>query len=205
MNHRGLLVFLQFLALTGWSACSVYAAGPPEGAEERVSIFKLELGLGFWSIIVFTVLLLVLRKYAWGPMLEGLHKREKNIHEAIEEAQNARDEAQRLRDQFQREMDRAQEKVREIHDDARRRAQQAYDEMLAKARADIQTDRERLRREIDAARDQAIHELWTQTARLATMVAAKAIRREITGEDHRRLVDEAVAELGAAGMKNGRT
>ena len=75
--------------------------------------------------------------------------------------------------------------------------------MIAKARAEIQAERERLRREIEMARDQALQELWKQAADLATMISAKAIRRQLSAEDHRRLVDEALTELQGA-AKAGR-
>jgi F-type H+-transporting ATPase subunit b len=175
------------------------------GAEgEKINIFDpADIPLGIWSIVVFVILLVVLKKYAWGPILEGLQKREHNIASAVEDAQRARDEAQRLRDQLQREVDHAQEKVRDILDEGRKHARQATEEMIAKARSEIQTERERLRREIEMARDQALQELWKQTAHLATMISAKAIRRQLTEEDHRRLVDEALTELQEAG-KAGR-
>src|SRR5437870_5385508 len=171
------------------------------GAEgEKINIFDpADIPLGIWSIVVFVILLTVLKKYAWGPILEGLQKREHNIESAVQDARQARDEAQRLRDQLQREVDKAHEKVRDILDEGRRHAQQATDEMIAKARTEIQAERDRLRREIEMARDQALHELWKQAADLATMISAKAIRRQLSAEDHRRLVDEALVELQGAG------
>jgi len=101
-------------------------------------------------------------------------------------------------------MNRAQEKVREVLDEARRDAQNLRDEMVAKAKSEIQTERERLRHEIEMARDQALQQLWNQTAQLATLISAKAIRRELNVEDHRRLVDEAIAELQEAGNERRR-
>jgi F-type H+-transporting ATPase subunit b len=180
-----------------------WAEGDVEGAPEKVNILSPRFDLGIWTVVVFGVLFLVLWKWAWGPMLQGLQNRERNIQGAIAEAQKAREEAQRLQEQWQQEMARAQEKVREIHDDARRRAQQNTDEMIAKARADIQAERDRLRREIETARDQALQELWKHTAQLATEISAKAIRRQLSPDDHRRLVDEALADLPGAGKVNG--
>jgi len=163
---------------------------------EKINIFDpADIPLGIWSIVVFVILLLVLKKYAWGPILEGLQKREHNIESAVRDAQQARDEAQRLRDQLQREVDHAQEKVRDILDEGRKHAQETTDEVIGKARSEIQAERDRLRREIEMARDQALQELWKQTADLATMISAKAIRRQLSAEDHRRLVDEALTEL----------
>jgi F-type H+-transporting ATPase subunit b len=135
---------------------------------------------------------------AWKPLREGLQKREHGIQAAIDEAKRAREEAQRLREQWQREMDAANDKVRDILDLARRDAQHTTEEMVGKARGEIQAERDRLRREIETARDQAIQDLWNHTANLAALVSAKAIRRQLTPDDHRRLVEEALAELGKA-------
>ncbi len=171
--------------------------------EKDVNPLALAWDLGLWTLVVFGLLYFFLKKLVWTPMLSGLQKREENIHSAVEDAQKARDGAQRLRDQLQREVDHAQEKVRDILDEGRKHAQQTTDEMIAKARSEIQAERDRLRREIEMARDQALQEIWKRTADLATMVSAKVIRRHLTEEDHRRLVDEALTELQGAG-KAGR-
>ena len=101
-------------------------------------------------------------------------------------------------------MDRASEKVRAILDEARSDAQRAAEEMLGKTRMEIQKERERLHREIAMARDQALQEIWNQTAQLATLISAKAIRRQLSADDHHRLVDEAIAELRGAGKQRQR-
>ena len=86
-------------------------------------------------------------------VLEGLRKREEGIRNAIHEAEETRAEAHRLRDQLQNEVNNAHLKVREILDDARRDAERTTQDMIAKTRAEIQTERDRLRREIGTARD----------------------------------------------------
>jgi F-type H+-transporting ATPase subunit b len=197
-------------------AAGLVAAGPlwadAEGAaaqkdraahavEEKAEsdIFGKALDLGIWTVVVFLVLLFVLSKYAWGPMLSGLQQREHNIQDALDKAQQAQKEAQALRDQHKREMDKVQEEVRGILDRARTDATRLNEEMIGRARTEIQSERDRLRREIELARDQAVQQLWNQTAQLATLVSAKAIRRQLTPDDHRRLLDEALADLGPAG------
>jgi F-type H+-transporting ATPase subunit b len=124
-----------------------------------------------------------------------LQKREQSIRSAIGDARLAREEAEKMRAQLQSELDKAGEKVQAILEQARRDAQGTTDEMVSKARSEIQAERERLRREIDLAKDQALQELWSQTAQLATLISAKAIRRSLNAEDHRNLVDEALAEM----------
>lgn len=95
----------------------------------------------------------------------------------------------------------AEDKAREVFENARRQAEQMTSEMVGKARTEIQGERDRMHREIGAAKDQALQEIWNQTARLATEVSAKAIRRQITIDDQRRLVDEALAELQQHGKE----
>jgi F-type H+-transporting ATPase subunit b len=201
------------LAVFAWQAPASRAAGEPGHAStasshasegsEKVDIFqRTDIGpavdLGIWTIAVFLILFGLLWFMAWKPLREGLLKREHGIQAAIDEAKRAREEAQRLREQWQQEMDAANDKVRDILDLARRDAQHTTEEMVGKARSEIQTERDRLRREIETARDQAIQELWNHTANLAALVSAKAIRRQLTPDDHRRLVEESLAELGKA-------
>jgi F-type H+-transporting ATPase subunit b len=167
-----------------------------EEAKGGPQIFTpVRLDLGLWTLIVFLGLLYILGKFAWKPMLEGLHNREKAVHGALEEAKAAREDAAKLRDQFALEMNKAHEKVRDILDAGRRDAERTAAEIMAKSRADIQAERERLLRELQIAREQALQELWNQTAQLASLVSTKAIRRQLTPEDHRRFVDEALADL----------
>lgn len=173
-------------------------------AERPRNILALSWDLGLWTVVVFGLLLFVLRKLAWTPWLDATRRREQNIQQALDEAQQARGEAQRLRGELQTQMDQAADKVRGLMDQARRDAQHATDDMLGKARGEIQKERERLHREIGMARDQALQEIWTQTAQLATLISAKAIRRQLNSDDHRRLVDEAITELRQAGKERQR-
>jgi F-type H+-transporting ATPase subunit b len=162
-------------------------------------IFAPALDLFIWTFLVFLLLLFILSKFAWKPMLEALRKREETIRGAVEEAKHARAETERVRNEFQAEMNKAYAEIPKIMDEARRDAQVLADEMRAKATADIQAERQRLRREIETARDQALKELQDHAANLATLISAKALGRAVSVEDHRRLVDEALVELRETG------
>ncbi|HXG13272.1 MAG TPA: F0F1 ATP synthase subunit B [Gemmataceae bacterium] len=213
MQHGWMTIVVVLIAvvLTG-PAAGLTPAGPVSAEKEeghakgetKPHIFTpVRIDLFIWTLLVFLLLLFILKRFAWGPILEGLHKREEAIRSAIEEAKEARKETERVRAQFQREMEEAFAKIPAMMDEARRDAQRLAEEMRAKAAAEIQADRQRLRREIELARDQALQEIWNRAVELATLISAKAIRRNISEEDHRRLVDEALAELRHAAPKNG--
>jgi len=203
------LVIMLALIIVGVSPALAAAKDEPAPGKkepaEQPDIFKFRLDLTIWTIIVFGALLLVLRKYAWNPMLSGLQQREHAIHTAQEEAKRHREEAQRLRDEVQKRLDATTAEVQAMLDKSRREGQQLKDDLVNQAHAVNQADRDRMLREIETARDQAVQELWNQTAQLATLISAKAIRRQLSPDDHRRLVDEALAELGPAGKRRKET
>jgi F-type H+-transporting ATPase subunit b len=184
------------LALSVVAAAPALAPAADGGAASE--LFAPRLDLMIWTIVVFGVLLWVLKKLAWKPMLHGLQSRELRIRGALDEAQTARDEAQNLRSELQAEMNKVADKIREMMDEARRDGQSTKDNMVAEGKADIQAERDRTLREIQREREQAKQELWNQTAQLATLISAKALGRSINEADHRHLVDEALAELGNA-------
>jgi F-type H+-transporting ATPase subunit b len=167
----------------------------PAVAMAAGDLMSPQFDLGIWTIVIFVILLVVLWKAAWGPMLQGLRKREEDIFGSIEEAKRTRDEMEQMRIRFKAEMDAEYAKIPQLMDQARKDAQAIAEEVRAKATADIQSERQRLRHEMEVARDQALHELWTSAAQLATLISAKAIGRALNEEDHRRLLDEALEEI----------
>jgi F-type H+-transporting ATPase subunit b len=216
-NGRLFLCALVAFLTLAWASTGTGTAAEKQGGEHSAAakeghgeaekeaqppIFTpVRIDLAVWTLVVFLLLLFVLSKYAWGPMLEGLRKREEHIHAAIDEAQKAREEAQQLREHLAQERAKIADEMRAHLDQARRDAQQLRDNMQAQAKADINAERERLHREVNTARDQALKQLWDQAAQLATLVSAKVIRRQLGPDDHRRLVDEALADLGKTGDK----
>ena len=167
--------------------------GPFDEAPNRI------LDLAIWTVVVFLVLLAVLGKFAWKPMLAGLQQREDNIRSALAEAQAAREEAKAIRADLQKQLASANEQVRAILDEGRRAAQQLRESEMAKTAAEIQAERDRLHREIEMQTNQAIQRIWNQAAELATLISAKALGRGITETGHRKLIDEALADIKASG------
>jgi len=175
--------------------------------EEKMTIGKI-LGLkrwdlGIWSILIFLAILFVLGKFAWKPMLQGLQEREEKIRTALDLAEQTRKEAAEQHAKLQSQLAAGAAEVREKIEEARRDAIALKDQMMAEARAEIQTERARLHREIETAKDAALEELWEKSVNLATQLSTKAIRRQLTADDHRRLLDETLSELKPDGNRLG--
>ena len=172
-------------------------------AEPNILEFKFPLMVS--TVIVFLVLLGVLWKFAWGPLSEALDERERKQAETIAARPRLanRRGVQRLLAEHKRQMESAAEQVRQMLEDARRQSEANGAAMLQKAQAEVEATRQRAEREIGTAKDQALSEIWSKTADLAVSVAGKVLSKEMTGDDHRRLVETASNELPAHPGING--
>jgi F-type H+-transporting ATPase subunit b len=147
---------------------------------------------------VFVLLAAILWKFAWGPIMAGLDKREKRIADDIAAAHDANEEAKRLLAQYEQKLADAQVEVRGILDEARRDAQHTQQEILAKARDDARAERDRALREIETATQQALKELAEKSTDLAIELAGKIVRAELKPADHTRLIADAVSGFATA-------
>jgi F-type H+-transporting ATPase subunit b len=163
------------------------------GAEHTSGLTRYDLGL--WTLVVFGLLFWLLSKYAWGPIMKGLEKRENTIASHHADAEKARAEAEKLLMEIKAQRAKASEEMAAIIAEARREADAFREAEKVRTAGDIQADRDRLKREIETARDQALSEIWDKTVQLAALVSSKAIGRVVSEDDHRRLIDESLAEL----------
>jgi len=171
------------------------AAHPVAAPEDKPNIMEWKWDTAVWTCVVFLALFFILSKYAWGPILDGLKSREKTITNVMEEARRLRDDNARDTAKFRAELQEAYAKIPAMMEEARRDAAELKEQIRSEGTAEVQKERQRLLREIDIARDQALQDIWGQAANVATLIATKAIGRSLTGDDHRRLVDEAVDEM----------
>lgn len=166
--------------------------GHPTG---KPNPLEFQSDLAIWTAVIFGVLLLVLKKFAWGPIVEGLEKREQRIAENIAAAEKANEDARLMLAEYERKLAASADEVRAILDEARRDAEHTQQEILAKARADAQAERDRALREIETAKDGALKELGERTADLAVELAGKIVGSRLNSGDHQRLIEEALTRF----------
>lgn len=181
------------LAAGGAWAAEPEAAG--HGGGGAISPFAGDVGNALWTLVVFAVLLWVLGKYAWGPILRGLQGRERFIRDALAEAKTQRDQAEARLREYEAKLAAARDEVDAIMDEARRDAEAVRRREEERAREEAEKTIARARREIEIAADTAVKDLYARAARLATSAASAVLRREIRAEDHERLVAESIAAL----------
>lgn len=157
--------------------------------------FGWSVDTALFSFVVFGGLILVLRQFAWKPVLAALDDREKSIQKAADDAAKARADAANLRSELDAKLSQAGDQVRQMIDEARRDGQNLREELLSKAREDISAERDRLYRDLETAKDQALQEISLRSVKLASLLTSKVLGKEISEADHTRLLDEAISDL----------
>ena len=189
------LVYLAALAMA-MPAIPALAAEAEHGGEAP-SLFAGDLGNSFWTLLIFVVVLVVLGKFAWGPILNTLQARESFIHEALATAKRDRDEAEARLREYEARLAQARTEASAIVDEGRRDAIVVKQRIEEDAQREADKRLERAKREIQIATETATKELYQLSARLATEMAGKVIGRELTPQDHERLITESLDSFQA--------
>ncbi len=176
-----------------------------EGAGGETTLFTGDLGNIIWSLLTFAAVLFVLGKFAWGPILRALQKREDFIRNSLEQAKQDRDQAEARLKEYSDKLQAAQNEGTAIVQEARRDAEVVKRRIEEDAKGEADAIIERAKREIGIATDTAVKELYSLTAKLSTDVAARIIRKELDPAQHERLIAESIEELRVLeGKRNGK-
>jgi F-type H+-transporting ATPase subunit b len=158
-------------------------------------LLRFEPGLMIWTVIIFVVLLIVLRKFAWGPLLAALDEREQNIKEALEQARKTQRETELVLAENQRRTDEGFKRAEEIVQQARQEAEQMRQRMLEEAKAESRRVTEQGLRRIEAEQRAAMEEIRKMAGDLAIQAAGRLIQVSLSDQQQREIVDKFLAEV----------
>lgn len=137
-------------------------------------------GTIFWMVIIFGIVLFILRKFAWKPILNALKDREESIANALNSADKAREEVAGLRADNEKIMREARREKEEILKEAREIKDKIVAEAKEKANLETQKSIEQARLQIQSEKMGAINEIKKQVAELSVMIAEKLIKKELS-------------------------
>lgn len=151
--------------------------------------------LALWTLVVFGLLMIVLWKFAWGPISEALDRREQGILANIAEAKRQNEAAAKLLADHEARLAGTADEVRRILDGARRDADAQKQQILAEAQAAAQAEKQRAVQEIEAAKNGALRELAEKSVDTAVGLAGKIVHRQLSADDHASLINEALEQF----------
>jgi len=154
-----------------------------------------------WTVIatiaIFVLLLVVLGKFAWKPILAGLQKREETIKSALDEAQEAHEEAKKVIALYETKLDHAKEEAAAIAEEARKAGEDIRARILEEAQAERANTVARATREIEQLTAAAWEGIVKDAASIATTTASKIVQRELDPAGHADIVANVVSQFAA--------
>jgi F-type H+-transporting ATPase subunit b len=159
-------------------------------------MFNINPGLAIWTVITFMFLLLVLRLFAWKPLLMALENRENRIRGSLEDAEKARVEAEKQLEEYKKMIQMAKEESDKIINEGIEKAEQKKNEIIKEAKGEAEKLVENAKKEIELQKDKVLDELKVQAANLSVMTASRFISAKISQQDQEKIVSEAIKELG---------
>lgn len=145
-----------------------------------------------WAVLSFAVVLFVLWKKLLPPILDALDRRSREIREGLEAAERARRDAEEMIRRHEDEMEKARQEARGIVEESKAEAEKLRESIVAEARSEAEEVVERARREIDLAKQSAVDELHRRSVSLSLDLAGRLIRKSLSEEEHRELIQERI-------------
>ncbi len=175
------------------------AAAPAQAqehaAEVALSPFAGNVGNAIWTLVIFVLVVVVLGKFAWGPILGLLQQREEFIHRSLADAKHDRDEAEARLKEYTAQLQGARLEAAAVIEEARRDAELFRQDLRQKARAQADGMIQNAERQISRQTQQAIQQIRAEAVDLSVQIASKIIQRNLTKEDNERLINDALQQV----------
>ena len=159
------------------------------------NLLTLEPGMLVWTFVTFALLLWVLKKIAWKPLLGALETRENNIREDLQKAEKARVDAELLLTEHRQLLERSETEARKILDEAKATAESLKQGIIDSANEQARQMSEQAKAEIQREKDTALSQLREEVADLAVRAAGKILGEELDADKHRKLVNDFISNL----------
>jgi F-type H+-transporting ATPase subunit b len=147
-------------------------------------------GLVFWATISFSIVMIVLKSFAWGPISTALDERAQKIRDGLNAAELAKKEAEQIASQHAGELERHRKDAEQILEEARSDAKGIIDRAGKEATKAAEETKLRALREIDLAREKAIDDLRQSAVDMSVALASKVLAAEVEAGRHRGLIDD---------------
>ena len=148
------------------------------------------------QLITFIILLALITKFAWKPLMNVMQEREQHIASEIDQAEQSNQEAKRLMNEANDELKNTRQNAQQIIDDANETAKNQQADLIKAAKEEAARIKENARLEIEQERDKAIHALQTQVGSLSVQIASKVIEKELSETEQEKLINDYLEKVG---------
>lgn len=159
------------------------------------AMLNFEAGVVFWILITFVLFIILLKKFAWGPILGALEQREQNIQESLDAAEKAMKRAEEISRKNDEALKKAEIDAQRMRKQAKEDAEKIRDEIIEKSRSEAEAVKKQTLDSIEQEKQKAMLELRNKVAELAIEATGKILNAEIDQKKNKKLVDDFIGEI----------
>ena len=164
-------------------------------SSEQNPLVQLDPGLFIWTVLTFLLLLTVLAKFAWKPLLSMLDERQRSIEDSLLSAEKARKELEGINKDSEAIISKAKTEAQSIVTDAKSAAEKLKEDIIAKANQEASGQLEKAKNQIGTEKDKALLEIRKEVVDLSINVAEKIIKKNISKDDNTAIINESIEKL----------
>lgn len=154
------------------------------------TLLDVSTGLVFWSAITFLLLLFLMKKFLWGPLIENLDRRETMINDAVKKAEETQQKSEEALKDYNKKLAEAREEVRQIVAAGKESAEKVKADILEEAGKKSASLLEKAKKEIAAERSDAINQIKQVVVDISILAAEKMLKRNLNADDQIKLIEE---------------
>src|SRR5215813_9466229 len=170
--------------------------------EVQLSPFAGNVGNAVWTLAIFIIVVILLGKFAWGPVLALLQQREEFIHRSLSDAKRDRDEAEARLKEYAAKLQSAQREAIGIVEEARRDAERLREELRERAKTEADTLIKHAERQVQLETARALQQIRKEAVDLSVTIASKLLQRNISKEDNEKLITDALKQIESSARSN---
>jgi F-type H+-transporting ATPase subunit b len=152
-------------------------------------------GLFIWTIATFLVLLVLLAKFAWKPILQALESRQEMIRKSLDDAEQAKQDLEQVQQESAKIVAQARVEADAIVANSRTDGAKLREDLRQKARAEAGEIVKNAEQKIQQERDRALSQIREEAVEVSLMIASKLIQRNLSREDNETLIDDALKQI----------
>tara|TARA_B100000700_G_scaffold1596_1_gene2012 strand:- start:532 stop:1041 length:510 start_codon:yes stop_codon:yes gene_type:complete len=165
-------------------------------------LFVVSPGLYIWSLVIFLLVLLILKKYAWKPLLDFLDQREKEISDSLAMAESAKADLEKVKEESEKILNEAKNQGKSIVSDSKQKAEDSANKILNDAQAKSDEFVLDAKKKIDVEKKKAIKEIKEEVVGLSLDLASQVLQRNVKDEDNNKFVDSSLKAMNTDEAKS---
>ena len=165
-------------------------------------LFVVSPGLYIWSLVIFLLVLLILKKYAWTPLLDFLDQREKEISDSLAMAESAKADLEKVKEESEKILNEAKNQGKSIVSDSKQKAEDSANKILNDAKAKSDEFVLDAKKKIDVEKKKAIKEIKEEVVGLSLDLASQVLQRNVKDEDNSKFVDSSLKAINTDEAKS---